>query len=249
MFCKNCGNEIKDGTRFCGNCGTEQVTNTDLLNKPDNEVKIENKANASALNGDTVVTNNSHKNISYIFVGIAAVLIIIALLWVIIAGAEWVISSVKSVFFDEEAGTGVQDTDDIGANTLGSYFDEPAIRMNYISFDDSMNTITYDIENISDKDIAYITFETYFYDRMGGALSTDYLGESYSLNLKYTGPLYSGGEDSVYWDYLFSMPSGTAVVYPKIITVTFTDDEEITFENSVYSYTDDFYGGELKDKE
>lgn len=109
-----------------------------------------------------------------------------------------------------------------------------------------MCSITYEFENISDKDIAYITFKTYFYDRMGGVLATEY-GDDFS-NLKYTGPLYSGSTDSAYWEYLFEMPSGTSVVYPRKITVTFTDDEEITFENTVYCHTDDFYGGELKDK-
>lgn len=98
---------------------------------------------------------------------------------------------------------------------------------------------------MSDKDIAYIYFDTYFYDRMGSALSTALSLED-SMNLKYTGPLYAGKTDSVYWQS-YEFPTVTSVVYPKEITVVFTDDEEITFENTVYFSSNDFYGGKLKD--
>ncbi len=106
-------------------------------------------------------------------------------------------------------------------------------------------SITYDFENISDRDIAYITFETYFYDQMGGALDTTWGGEY--LSLKYTGPLYAGETDSAYWNYVLDIPTGTAVVYPKYITVTFIDGEEVSFKNDLYSCSDGFYGGELRD--
>ena len=230
MFCKNCGNEIKDEVKFCSKCGTEQVIHTDFPEKSDNET-IENNTNAK----------NKPGIISYIL----AIVIIIALIWVVITGVRWVFSTVGS-WLDGKDGTGKQSSERTDARDMIPSYAEPAIIMNDISFDLSINSITYEFENISDKDIAYITFETYFYDRMGGALATEY-GDDFS-NLKYTGPLYSGSTDSAYWEYLFSMPSGTSVVYPRKITVTFADDEEITFENTLYCHTDDFYGGELKDK-
>lgn len=52
MFCKNCGNEIKDGVKFCSKCGTEQVIHTDFPEKSDNET-IEN---------NTDIKNNSSKS-------------------------------------------------------------------------------------------------------------------------------------------------------------------------------------------
>ncbi|MBP1550212.1 MAG: zinc ribbon domain-containing protein [Oscillospiraceae bacterium] len=237
MFCKNCGNEIKDGAKFCGKCGAEQELYANLPEEPNNNGKIENDANPKT----TTDTKNKPGVISYIL----AIVIIIALICGAIAGVRWVFSTVGS-WFDGKDGTGKQSSERTDARDMIPAYAEPAISINDISFDSSIGSITYVFESISDKDIAYITFETYFYDRMGGALTNEY-GDDFS-NLKYTGPLYAGSTDSAYWEYLFDMPSGTAVVYPKKITVTFTDDEEITFENTVYCYTDDFYGGELKDK-
>lgn len=35
MFCKNCGNELKDGVKFCGKCGTLQnMSEQDILTNP-----------------------------------------------------------------------------------------------------------------------------------------------------------------------------------------------------------------------
>lgn len=68
------------------------------------------------------------------------------------------------------------------------------------------------------------------------------------MDLQYTGPLYAGDTNEVYWNYLLKMPSSTAVVFPKNITVTFFDDTEITFKNTMYAYSEGFYGGKLKDK-
>ena len=123
---------------------------------------------------------------------------------------------------------------------------DPAIHIESISFNATTGLIEYEIKNISDKDIAYVKFQTYFYDRMGGALETSIAGDDYET-LKYTGPLRPGEIDTAYYDWVLSMPSSTAVVYPKTITVTFADDEEITFENDFYATADDFYGGKLKD--
>ncbi|MCM1008779.1 MAG: zinc-ribbon domain-containing protein [Ruminococcus flavefaciens] len=241
MFCKNCGNEVKDGVKFCSKCGVEQTLYTDLPEKVDNET-IKNDANVVSLDNGTAV-----KKKSGIISGILAIVIVIVFILAAIAGVRWVFSTV-GFWFDNKDGTGKQASERIDAKSIISSHAEPAIRINEISFDSSINSIKYEFENISDKDIAYITFETYFYDRMGGALTLDNGSDDYALNMNYTGPLYAGSMDSAYWEYLFEMPTGTAVVYPKYITITFTDDEEITFENTVYCHSEDFYGGELKDK-
>lgn len=226
MFCKNCGNEIKENAKFCSKCGTLQ--------------------SASSSNLVSSINSNSEKayqnNIAKKKIHPLAMIVLIILSVLTIALIIWLVP----YLLGDLSGKG---NDDAGTNY--SFFgnsenQKEAIVLNDISFNTSMCSITYEFENISDKDIAYITFKTYFYDRMGGVLATEY-GDDFS-NLKYTGPLYSGSTDSAYWEYLFEMPSGTSVVYPRKITVTFTDDEEITFENTVYCHTDDFYGGELKDK-
>lgn len=41
MFCKNCGNEIKDDVKFCSNCGAEYIKDTpvSITSKPDNVIR------------------------------------------------------------------------------------------------------------------------------------------------------------------------------------------------------------------
>ena len=228
MFCNNCGKELKEGTVFCSECGAN----------------VENLKPELSVDGTVAKDNKSEKKTNVIAC-IIAIIIVIVMIWLIITGVNWVFSTAKSLLDKENKNyTGKQDIDTIGANLLGS----EVIHIDNILFDTSTSSIEYKFTNNSDKDIAYITFETYFYDRMGGALSTDFVGESYSLKLKYTGPLYSSSTDSGYWEYLFDMPSSAAVVYPKNITVTFVDDKEVTFKNDFYATTGDFYGGKLKDK-
>lgn len=38
MFCKNCGNEIKNGSRYCGNCGCKVEDSDDIYKNNDNTV-------------------------------------------------------------------------------------------------------------------------------------------------------------------------------------------------------------------
>lgn len=238
MFCKNCGNKVKDGAKFCDKCGAEQVPSSKLSDEKNNET-VGNVISSADSGSDTAA-----KNKPGILSWIIAIVIMIALIWAAVIGVKWVFSAVGSLF-ESKDGSGKQASYSLDADV---FLKEPVIQINDISFDSSTGDITYEFENISDKDIAYISFETYFYDRMGGALKLS-TSSNYSMNLKYTGPLYAGSTDSGYWEYVFDMPSGTAVVYPKEITVTFVDDEEVTFENDTYCYTDDFYGGELKDKQ
>lgn len=201
MFCKNCGNETKDGERFCSKCGTTV------------------EQNRVPLESGTITLGNNPKKTN-LKVMITLLVIIMLLVFLVVK----LVSCIANVSQD------------------------PAIHINSIAYNPSLISIEYKFENISDKDIAYIEFETYFYDNMGNRLADDVTGEEdYCEHLKYTGPLYSGATDSACWSYLFSLSSATAVVYPKYITVTFTDDEEITFENDFYWKSDNFYGGELKD--
>ena len=43
MFCKKCGKELEDGTKFCGNCGQkvdDEVTQEDLKQESDNNKRF-----------------------------------------------------------------------------------------------------------------------------------------------------------------------------------------------------------------
>lgn len=221
MFCKKCGRELKDGTKFCDQCGTPQNVEAPKSQEPD-QMQVPSESGAPSSNSQnvshttTVVQNTKTKKHSYLIF----VIIVVVLIFLLVRCS-------------------------CGKHAKNKHVD-PAIHIESISFNATTGLIEYEIKNISDKDIAYVKFQTYFYDRMGGALETSIAGDDYET-LKYTGPLRPGEIDTAYYDWVLSMPSSTAVVYPKTITVTFADDEEITFENDFYATADDFYGGKLKD--
>lgn len=221
MFCKKCGRELKDGTKFCDQCGTPQNVEAPKSQEPD-QMQVPSESRAPSSNSQnvshttTVVQNTKTKKHSYLIF----VIIVVVLIFLLVRCS-------------------------CGNHAKNKHVD-PAIHIESISFNATTGLIEYEIKNISDKDIAYVKFQTYFYDRMGGALETSIAGDDYET-LKYTGPLRPGEIDTAYYDWVLSMPSSTAVVYPKTITVTFADDEEITFENDFYATADDFYGGKLKD--
>ncbi len=221
MFCKKCGRELKDGTKFCDQCGTPQNVEAPKSQEPD-QMQVPSESGAPSSNSQnvshttTVVQNTKTKKHSYLIF----VIIVVVLIFLLVRCS-------------------------CGNHAKNKHVD-PAIHIESISFNATTGLIEYEIKNISDKDIAYVKFQTYFYDRMGGALETSIAGDDYET-LKYTGPLRPGEIDTAYYDWVLSMPSSTAVVYPKTITVTFADDEEITFENDFYATADDFYGGKLKD--
>lgn len=210
---------------FCKNCGNELNEEALFCGKCGaNQSDFQNTSGSTAA--------KEKPDTAKIIVGIIILIILAAF---VVNLMDWLLSAVGSSPSDKKK----------TRNTADYSYAEPAVRINDIEFDMSLCSITYEFENISDKDIAYITFETYFYDRVGGALTVGY--DSKFSNLKYTGPLYAGSKDSAYWEYLFDMPDATAVVYPKKITVTFMDDEEITFENTIFCAANDFYGEKLKD--
>lgn len=221
MFCKKCGRELKDGTKFCDQCGTPQNVEAPKSQEPD-QMQVPSESGAPSSNSQnvshttTVVQNTKTKKHSYLIF----VIIVVVLIFLLVRCS-------------------------CGNHAKNKHVD-PAIHIESISFNATTGLIEYEIKNISDKDISYVKFQTYFYDRMGGALETSIAGDDYET-LKYTGPLRPGEIDTAYYDWVLSMPSSTAVVYPKTITVTFADDEEITFENDFYATADDFYGGKLKD--
>lgn len=225
MFCGKCGNELPDDAKFCGKCGAP--TNLDVTDIQEDF----NVQNVFSLDGETAKskTKTVLNNL------IIAVFVIISVL-IIVYG----IMVVAEVIKDEKDS---EDAMDSGLNTFSAPV-EPAVEISNLSFDSS-GAIYLKFKNISDKDIAYITFDVYFYDRMGKHLETDFTENGY-VELEYTGPLYIGEEDELntYW---YLVPGEAGVVYPKSITVTFFDDTEITFKNTLYCYSNDFYGGELKD--
>lgn len=221
MFCKKCGNKLPNGTKFCDKCGS-------LQGPPVPE--------AIPVQEQTTKAKPKTSKLAYVILG---VFIIFAIIFGIL------LNDIESLGDDSREIS----KNELTVSSKETSKDEPAIDIIEISFDPSIRKINFKFSNISNKDIAYIHFDTYFYDRMGSALQLEgSFSEEYSMDLQYTGPLYAGDTNEVYWNYLLKMPSSTAVVFPKNITVTFFDDTEITFKNTMYAYSEGFYGGKLKDK-
>lgn len=237
MYCAKCGCELSDNVKFCQNCGS--LVNSNIKPKENSDNTIKKKV---AELGYSVFSVNKFRKITSVIISVICVIVIVNTVDIkaIFNGFKGILTENNNEHHVGQSKTGLLDSINSSLNA------EPAIKISDISFDPSIFSITYKFENISENDIAYIYFDTYFYDRMGSALMPDFSTE-YGITLKYTGPLYKGDTDSAYWNYLYNIPTETSVVYPKKIKVVFTDDKEITFENTVYYHSDDFYGGELKD--
>lgn len=101
----------------------------------------------------------------------------------------------------------------------------------------SINYVETDVTNVSDKQIAYLTLDYYYYDRMG----------TYQCHEErtYTGPL-----DPQHCLTLNNAPmvADLGAVWPKTIKVEYTDGGEESFSNPRYYCTNDYYGGVLKEQ-
>ncbi len=126
----------------------------------------------------------------------------------------------------------------------------PAIKVTFVDFYPNYvgGIDTYiNFENISDKVIAYVTFNVKYYDRMGYPANCSIRNTS-SMNLEYTGPLNPGASSGKqYWDAVV-YNSSVAALMLKSATITFTDNTKqvLTYEGS-YWYISGYYGGELHD--
>lgn len=227
MFCRNCGKEIKDDAAFCQHCGTAQKSNNDFTGSNQN-VGFDTNTSAPVSGTSAKVRGKKHTDIVVVSFFTACIIIFTIVLRAITSGdfSESSKSSTEYAILDML---------------------ESPISINSVSYDDDVRGLTFEFENISERDIAYIEFDTYFYDSMGSLLTSDLSDDRFS-KLKYTGPFYAGETDSAYWQ-CWDLPTGVSVIFPKEIKVTFIDDdEEFTFENTEYFNDDNFYGGELKEK-
>ena len=102
-------------------------------------------------------------------------------------------------------------------------------------------------KNNTDKEIAYVTFEMQYFDRMGNVAECEIRNTS-KRNLLFTGPL-RGGETASreYWQApLYN--TTVAALRPNSAIVEFTDGtkQKLTY-NGRYWYGTTYYGGDLND--
>lgn len=75
MFCKYCGNEIADNSKFCPKCGNEIYSGSKLSN--DNNVKQKkNLENDKKKIEDVVIVNTQHKSVAKVVLPVIIVIII-----------------------------------------------------------------------------------------------------------------------------------------------------------------------------
>ena len=152
MFCKNCGNEMKDGVKFCGKCGTsienddseQQNVSTSNDQQQDTTEGDENKRMAAAFQekSDKVINAGTKgcAGICMILIAIGVIGVLIVVIGLIIMGVKHITHGKLDVNEVQEAY--LEDYDDI---TIGdaledySYFYE-------ISWDE--NTTQYNGEEI-----------------------------------------------------------------------------------------------------
>lgn len=103
--------------------------------------------------------------------------------------------------------------------------------------------VAFSCENLSDKQIAYITFDIYFYDNMGNPAYCSILNECHRP-VKLTGPL--NPQNSAYTDLgpVIYNPTVGAVL-PKKIEIEYTDGTVQKITNNAYWSFGNYYGGKL----
>ena len=73
MYCKNCGSQIDDDSKFCDKCG--QTISKNEENNSNVEQNVENKLNVEEYNNNNNVTNNSSTKVLIIYIIIVIIFI------------------------------------------------------------------------------------------------------------------------------------------------------------------------------
>ena len=224
MVCKKCGKELKDDALFCPFCGNNI---NDAVTKTSPSASVDK-------------SKSKNKNLPIIIAvsvaaGLAAIMLSCCFLSAILG------------IFDDDTNSDISEnqasisTDNNALTATESINQSPPIVILDVTIHNPKDSTDYGyvFQNVSDKDIAYITISEAEYDKMGNR--QQFGGGEYT----FTGPFYKNQTYTTDLWFYYSPP--TAVVYPYKIKVIFFDDSEVTFENyQSFIVDDDFYGGELK---
>ena len=108
---------------------------------------------------------------------------------------------------------------------------KPSISITQVNFEhNSVGGVDINIsfKNLSNKTIKYVTFTTRFKNSVGDNVYCD-IRRTSTMDLEYTGPLYSGRSDRAYWD---------AVIYAWTCKQIHFDEIEVTFmDGTTHSMT------------
>lgn len=106
-------------------------------------------------------------------------------------------------------------------------------------------SVPFTIKNLTDKQIAYINIDFYFYNTMGDPAYCD-IKNQYVRRVRLTGPI-NGGEEIPYTTEPIIYNSTVGAVFPKLILIEYTDGSITSINNVAYWANKMFYGGKLND--
>lgn len=106
-------------------------------------------------------------------------------------------------------------------------------------------SIPFTLKNLTDKQIAYIDIDFYFYNTMGDPAYCN-IKNQYIRRLRMTGPI-DAGEEIPYSTEPLIYNSTVGAVFPKLIIIEYADGNITAINNVAYWKNGLFYGGQLKD--
>lgn len=128
---------------------------------------------------------------------------------------------------------------------LEVYVNLPAIYITNVYHEiNSVGGVDVNIElvNNSDKTIKYIKFNNVeFYNTVADPAYCS-IKDTYKRTLSYTGPLYAGESEYIYWEAVMYNNKTSALVF-RTITVEFADGTSQTIEYDAYWYDNRYIGG------
>lgn len=172
MFCKNCGNELKDGEKFCGKCeALQNMSEQDALTNPAPTIQ-------------TVQTGKNRKRLLIIIIGIIIAIVLVVVILVNIFGNSLSVKDVKAgylTYFSK-------------SKTIGSAFD------NYSYFDD-ISWKEFDGETDDGEEVSIVEFNATIqmdnYDWYEYSDASDYAYETLTVQF-YTDDNMDSDEFEIY---------------------------------------------------
>lgn len=105
--------------------------------------------------------------------------------------------------------------------------------------------VSFELQNLSDKQIAGISFDFYFYDTMGNPVECSVQNSNHVVS-KADGPFEPGEVKGYDFGAIFYNQS-IGAIYPKMITIEYTDKTLQKITNTMYWTSNDYNGDKLHD--
>lgn len=105
--------------------------------------------------------------------------------------------------------------------------------------------VSFSFQNLTEKQIAYVYIDFYFYDTMGNKINCEIKNTNH-VKAQITGPINAGETEECNFGAMI-YNSTTGAIFPKNITIEYTDGQTQTINNQLYWQKYGYYGGDLHD--